>query len=158
VNWHTGESSVGPRLVTAPAPIERIPMFARGGRVIPMFCEAPASTLGYHPDTLDLLVVVPESDGVFQSDLQEDDGVSFAALTGAHLRTRFVLTRSAKRIHVVATVSGNGYPEFRRARYRLIVLNADPVHATVDGAPLVFRDGQAEIDNRGSGFQLAFDV
>ena len=39
----------GRRYVVAPTPMDRIPIFARGGAVIPMWPEAPPSTAGHHP-------------------------------------------------------------------------------------------------------------
>ena len=40
----------GRSYVVAPTPMDRIPLYARGGAVIPMWPEAPPSTDGYHPD------------------------------------------------------------------------------------------------------------
>jgi alpha-glucosidase len=43
-DWHTGELFEGGRTVTAAAPLDRIPIFARAGARIPLWREAPAST------------------------------------------------------------------------------------------------------------------
>ncbi len=58
-DWHTGERVAGPRFVVAPTPMDRIPLYARGGAVIPMWPEAPASTGGYHPAAVELHLFVP---------------------------------------------------------------------------------------------------
>ena len=49
----------GARYVIAPTPMEQIPVYARGGAVIPMWPEAPPSTNGYQPRTVELHLFVP---------------------------------------------------------------------------------------------------
>ena len=49
----------------SPTPMDRIPLFARGGAVIPMWPEAPASTAGYHPEVIELHLFVPDADGTY---------------------------------------------------------------------------------------------
>ena len=75
--------------------MDRIPLYARGGAVIPMWPEAPPSTDGYHPTVIELHVFVPGEDGTWTSELQEDDGLT---TTGGFLRTTFTLTRSADEV------------------------------------------------------------
>ena len=53
----------GSRCVVAPTPMDRIPLYARGGAVVPMWPTAPASTAGHHPQVVELHVFVPGSDG-----------------------------------------------------------------------------------------------
>ena len=73
--------------------MDRIPLYARSGAVIPMWPSAPAST-DERPDTIELHVFVPEAEGVFTSFLQEDDGLT---LDGPVRRTRFEVTGSIVR-------------------------------------------------------------
>ena len=49
-------------------------------------------------------------DGTHRSPLQEDDGLTFAALHGARYRTTFELTRSGARMTLREKVDGDGYP------------------------------------------------
>ena len=58
-HWHTGERCVGGRYVVADTPMEFIPFYARGGAVIPMWPDAPASTMDHHPASLELHVFPP---------------------------------------------------------------------------------------------------
>ena len=46
---HGFELVGGTRFLLAATPMDRIPLYARGGAVIPMWPEAPPSTAGYHP-------------------------------------------------------------------------------------------------------------
>ncbi len=155
-DWHTGELVGGSRFVTAATPMETIPIFARGGAVIPMWPEAPASTSGYHPSVVELHLFVPIADGTHHSMLQEDDGLTFAALSGARYRTDFELARSGHTVVLRATVAGDGYPEFVRERFVLVLHGADPSVVRVDGTELVGADGRFEFANSGTGFTVEF--
>lgn len=108
-DWHSGEQHAGGRWVVAQTPMDRIPIYARAGAVIPMWTEAPASTAGHHPDELELHVFP----GTGESLLVEDDGLTVG---GGRLRTTFTLDGRELR----AQVSGDGYAEFRRQRFVLV--------------------------------------
>jgi alpha-glucosidase len=155
-DWHSGEMVDGSRFLTAATPMETIPIFARGGAVIPMWAEAPASTSGFHPSVVELHLFVPVADGSHHSMLQEDDGLSFAALTGARFRTDFEVARSGHTVVLRASVTGDGYPEFARERFVLVLHGADPAAVRVDGAEVSGVDGRFEFANSGAGFTVEF--
>jgi alpha-glucosidase len=157
-DWHTDEAVRGRRWVLVDTPMERIPIFARAGAVIPMWPEAPVSTDGYHPAAIELHLFVPHADGTHRSFLQEDDGASFAALEGARYRTTFEVTRRGDRVTVRAEVEGDGYPEFAREAFRLVVHGAAPAAVEVDGERVETRDGRVAIANAGTGFAVELDV
>jgi alpha-glucosidase len=157
-DWHTGEALGGSRYVLAATPMDRIPIYARAGAVIPMWPEAPPSTAGYHPAAIELHLFVPDADGSHGSLLQEDDGLSFAALEGARHRTTFEVTRTGTRVTLEAQVDGHGYPEFARTSFQLVIHGATPSTVVVDGVELQARDGRVEIPNAGDAFTAAFDL
>jgi len=157
-DWHTGEPVGGCRFLLAQTPMDHIPVYARGGAVIPMWQEAPPSTAGYHPSTIELHLFVPQEDGTYASFLQEDDGLSFAALQGARYRTRFEVTRSGSEVSVGAEVDGDGYPEFARRAFHLVVHGAAPDAVELDGSPVAQRGGRFEVPNSGGGFDLRFEI
>jgi alpha-glucosidase len=157
-DWHTGEMVGGSRFLLASTPMDRIPIYARGGAVIPMWPGAPASTAEYRPPDVELHLFVPEADGAHRSFLQEDDGVTLAALRGARYRTRFELTRSGEHVTLEAEVEGEGYPEFAREAFHLVIHGAAPTTIRLDGEELP-RDGDRfVVPNAGSGFTIAFEV
>ncbi|HEX3697838.1 MAG TPA: glycoside hydrolase family 31 protein [Polyangia bacterium] len=156
IDWYTGEKHPGGQFITAAAPLDRIPLFARGGRVIPGYSTTPRSTMDHHPDRLELRVVVPDEDGEFYSCLHEDDGLTDAHLSGAFLRTTFCLARQGDRVRVNAKVTGNGYPEFRRRLFRLTFLGCRPDKLALGGGELRTSDGSLEFDNHGEDFELTF--
>jgi alpha-glucosidase len=157
-DWHTAEFIGSKRFLTVTTALDRIPIFARGGAVIPMWQEAPASTYDYQPAVVELHLFVPVSDGVYYSELQEDDGLTFAALQGAQYRTTFTVERAGSQLMVNAEVSGDGYPEFRRERFVLVLHGAAPAAAELDDVMITGRNGRFEIANRGTGFRLACTV
>ncbi|HWT22603.1 MAG TPA: TIM-barrel domain-containing protein, partial [Solirubrobacteraceae bacterium] len=151
-DWHTDERRSGGRYVLCATPMDRIPLFARGGAVVPMWPEAPASTAGHHPAATELHLFVPGADGTHESLLQEDDGLTTAALEGARHRTTFTVTRRGNAVTVRAEVDGDGYPEFARTAFRLVVHGAAPATVRVDGTDVERRDGRFEIPNAGETF------
>ncbi len=157
-DWHTDELVGGATFWTAPTPMDRIPLFARGGAVIPMWTEAPPSTDGYHPDVLELHLFVPGTDGEHVSMWQEDDGLTFAASDGARYRTTVVASRAGDQLSVRADVTGDGYPEFRRESYHLVIHGAAPEVVDLDGTPVRRRGRHFPLANHGSGFLVEFSV
>ena len=153
-DWHTGELVGGRRFLTVATPLDRIPIYARGGAVIPMWPEAPDSTNGYQPLVIELHLFVPASDGSYESMLQEDDGLTFDALHGSRYRTSFIATRAGTELTLNAEASGNGYPEFARDRFLLILHGAAPEEARLDGTMIIGTAGRFEIPNRGTGFSF----
>jgi alpha-glucosidase len=157
-DWHTGEALGARRFVLAPTPMDRIPLYARAGAVVPMWPQAPPSTAGHQPAAVDLHLFVPTADGTHRSFLQEDDGVTFAARAGAFVRTTFEVTRRGDGVTLRAGVEGDGYPEFAREAFHLVVHGADPAAVTVDGAAVEARDGRVVVPNAGTPFAAEFEV
>ncbi len=153
-HWHTGEQLAGKRFVIAPTPMEYVPLYVRGGAVIPMWPEAPPSTDGYHPQSIELHVFIPEADGEYSSWLHEDDGLSFAFRDGAYYRTLFTLIRGGLQLTLRAEVTGSGYAEFARNAFQLVFHGPAPVSLQLDGRELTLQQNRVELPNAGSGFEL----
>jgi alpha-glucosidase len=157
-DWHTGELVGGRRFLTVTTPLDRIPIYARGGAVIPMWPEAPESTSDYRPVVVELHLFVPAADGVYDSMLQEDDGLTLDALQDAGYRTIFTVERVGAELTVKAEVSGGGYSEFMRERFVLVLHGAAPGSAYLDDAVIRGNAGRFEIPNRGTGFAFRCTV
>jgi alpha-glucosidase len=121
-----------------------------------MWVAAPPSTAGYHPTEVELHLFVPDADGTFISALQEDDGASFAAATGAHVRTTFGVVRSGQQVTLRAEVGGNGYPEFARRQFDLIIHGPVSDTVLVDGSRREIDGGRITLPNEGSAFTVEF--
>jgi alpha-glucosidase len=159
-DWHSGDRHDGTRFLRVDTPMDHIPLFARAGAVVPMWPQAPASTAGHHPDTVELHLFVPATEGRHESVLREDDGLTFAAAEGRHLRTTLVLERRGDRVTLRAFVDGDGYPEFRRQAFTLVVHGASPEQVEHDGATVDAedRDGATAftLPNSGQPFEVGF--
>jgi alpha-glucosidase len=155
-DWYSGDGVSGGQFVLVPTPMDRIPLYARGGAVIPMWPEAPPST-NYHPTAVELHLFVPDADGAHRTFLQEDDGLTIAAQDGAMYRTTFELSRHGSSVTLRADVSGRGFPEFARREFRLFVHGATP-NVTVDGQPMSATEDYVAIPNRGAGFTASFEL
>jgi alpha-glucosidase len=107
---------------------------------------------------MELHLFVPASDGVYSSMLQEDDGLTFAALRAARYRTTFTVERAGTQLTVKAEVSGDGYPEFVRERFLLVLHGAEADAARLDDVMIIGANGRFEISNSGSGFAFACTV
>jgi len=151
-DWHTGELIGGSRFLTVATPLDRIPIYARGGAVIPMWPDAPDSTSNHRPAEAELHLFVPVSDGAHSSMLQEDDGLTFAASRGARDRTTFTVERVGMELTLKAEVEGDGYPEFAREGFVLVLHGAAPDAAGLDDATITGSGGRFEIPNTGTGF------
>jgi alpha-glucosidase len=138
--------------------MDRIPIYARGGAVIPMWPEAPASTANYFPKVIELHLFVPTEDGTHRSLLQEDDGLTFAALTGERVRTVVEVTRSGSSVTLEADVDGDGYPDFAREEFHLVVHGAQPGVVRVDDDEVAAVDGRFAIVNAGTSFSCSLEV
>ena len=150
-DWYSGETFKGPRTLDAETSPERIPLFVRGGAVIPQWPEAPPTTMDYHPNVIDLAVFVPDEDGETVSILDEDDGLTMARADGAFLRTRLTVTRAGNQLSLIGRVSGDGYPQFRRRRFRVAFRGAS---VRAEEGDVGQREGMFLLDNRGEDFTL----
>ena len=59
---------------------------------------------------------------------------------------------------VQATVTGDGFPEFARQRFALVLHGAAPETVRVDGTAVDGTDGQFSFANAGTGFTVEFTV
>jgi alpha-glucosidase len=157
-HWHSGERFTGKRFIVAPTPMDYIPLYARGGAVIPLWPEAPPSTAGYHPRVIELHVFIPETDGVYHSMLHEDDGLTFAFRNGAYYRTVFALERAGSRLRLDLSVAGNGYPAFARQAFELVLHGGSPADVRVNGQTLSAQAGRFAVTNAGEDGQIEVEL
>jgi alpha-glucosidase len=123
-NWHTDQGQTAPELEVQ-APLDTVPLYVRAGAVVPMWPEVPPSTMGYHPETIELHVFVPSTDGVYTSRLVEDDGSTQGYQNDERLTTVFTLTRECTRVRLTMTTEGKPYPGFKRTKWEVRLRGAD---------------------------------
>jgi alpha-glucosidase len=156
-DWHSGVAHGGESYISAEAPLERIPLFARGGSVIACHARPLQSTAQHHAPELELHLFVPGQDGEFRSTLHEDDGKTKAHEKGAFLRTVFTTTRKGNELRLRASVNGQGYAEHQRQKLTL-VLHGNVQEVEINGHRLQTTSGRVTFDNRGEAFQAVLKL
>jgi alpha-glucosidase len=150
--WHTGRVFDGRRPIRAEAPIDRIPLYAKGGAVVSCWSNPPDSTMDHHPEAIELHIFCPREDGQTVSFLQEDDGSTFAFQSGAFVRTTFTMRRTGDSTRLAADVSGSGYECFARKKFLLTFHGFEGAVIEVNGQKI---HGHAlELPNSGQPFSV----
>ncbi|HYT40653.1 MAG TPA: TIM-barrel domain-containing protein [Acidimicrobiia bacterium] len=151
-DYWSGERHAGPvRLRDHPAPLDRLPLFVKGGSIVPMWPEGTLSWATRDTGRLDL-DVYPE--GVSDFTLYEDDGVTRGYARGEYSTQRFTAAVAADRTEVtIGAIAGDyaGRPEHRR--YLLRVHGAEPPAGVAAGDTALARHpSPAAFDAAASGW------
>ncbi|MEA3186077.1 MAG: alpha-glucosidase, partial [Ilumatobacteraceae bacterium] len=78
------------------------------------------------------------------------------ANNGARLRTTFELTRAGLQVALHAVVDGNGYPDFVRQQFELVIHGAVASTIVVDGTQRPLDGGRLTLPNDGNAFTIEF--
>lgn len=151
VDIFTGEVYQGGTEVTVEVPLERMPVFAKAGAVVPMAPYMDYS--GQKP--LDNLVVSLFSgqDGEFS--LYEDDGVDNAYLQSSFSWTRFAFNQAQKKLSIAAPI-GRFKSQVGQRAYQLKVMNAtQPRMVMVSGRVLPVAASVPEASTPGWHYEAA---
>ncbi len=157
-DWHSGEGFAGGSFLAAETPLDRIPVYARAGAVIPMWPAAPPSTSGYHPELIELHVFVPTGDETHASRLVEDDGLTLTDGEPRCYRTELTLTRAGDRLTLGGAVRGPGYAEFRRSEFRVVLHGATAAGAELDDRRIDVDPAAVTFPNAGTDFELTISL
>jgi alpha-D-xyloside xylohydrolase len=118
-DFYTGQWHSGGRTIQADAPLERIPLFAPAGSIIPM--GKVMRHVGEQPDDLRQACVFPDPQrgrGTFT--LVEDDGISLGYQRGEYAEVTLAV-EAERPLHF----------EFIRHRATILALHASRVHTAV---------------------------
>lgn len=108
-DFHTGVCYDGGQTIEVDAPLERIPLFVRGGGVIPM--GKMMRHFGAQPDDLRQILLFPSLHGEGNSfRLIEDDGISHGYQQGEYTEIEWRLSSNQEQIQVHANILHKGYP------------------------------------------------
>jgi alpha-glucosidase len=149
-DWYdfwTAEHHSGPGGITAPAPLDRLPLFVRGGAIIPL--GPVVQHTGERPLDEVTLLIYPAGDSHFE--MYEDDGRSNAYRRGAHALTRVQCASRPDRVTIrigAPTGDTSVVPPGRRYALRLRIERAASV--SVEGHGELPRLGGA--DHAGVGW------
>jgi alpha-glucosidase len=145
--WHdywTHEVHHGPCAVSVAAPLDRLPLFVRGGAIIP---QAPVVQYdGEHALTEVTLLIYPAGESAFT--LYEDDGITRRYRDGACAHTDITCSADPCGLTCRIAAPRGDVALIPADRSYVLQIRTDdtPAHVTVDGAPLAPRtapDGAA---------------
>lgn len=102
-DYWTGREVAGGRMVHAAAPLATVPLYVRGGAIIPMGPEM--NYVGEQATDPITFEIYPDAQGNARTSLYEDDGVSPAYNNGVERRTTVTYAGSS----VAVSVSGGSY-------------------------------------------------
>jgi alpha-glucosidase len=133
-DYWTGQVFVGPLTLNGySAPPERLPLFVKGGSVIPMWPEGTLSWKTRDRSRLDL-DIYPTQPGSFT--LYEDDGVTRGYARGEYAEQTFTVTPSATGITVgIGPSVGSFAGKVDRRSYRLLVHDPSGPGTTIVEVP-----------------------
>jgi alpha-glucosidase len=132
-DYWTDQKYEGGRQVTVTAPINRLPIFVKGGATIPT--QPVVQFTDQNPANPLMLTVFPDSSS--SSAYYEDDGVTFQYEQGDYLRRAFEQRRSKNQIDFWITKSeGNFQPPERSLVVQLVDVSSEPQRVSISGVVL----------------------
>jgi alpha-glucosidase (family GH31 glycosyl hydrolase) len=153
----------GGRTVVADAPLDQLPLYVRGGHIVPM--QPVQQYVGQRPvDTLRLAVYPRATDGE-PFTLYEDDGQTLDYRDGAYAETRLQQrwrhgadsTRALQLDIGAATGGFDGLPERRTYRAEIHGMQQVPTSVTHNGQPLPQRSSRAALEREGGYYYAMGD-
>jgi len=111
-DYWTNKKYAGGTMISVDAPLDVVPMFVRGGAMIPLW--PPLNYIGEKPVDSITFNIYPDDSGSASATLYEDDGLSPAYKTGAFRRTTLTARRGTVSI---GPVEGSYNPGPRKFNY-----------------------------------------
>jgi alpha-glucosidase len=148
-DFWTGEKRVGPGQFRVGAPLDRVPLFVRGGAILPLQPVVPyVEEAPIHPLVL-MIFPSRESEGA----LYEDDGISDAYQQGAWARTSFRARRSAEEITLeIGPRQGQYAPPPRAYLLQCVGVEREPSKVSRSGRELERSTSLAGLGHRSEGW------
>jgi alpha-glucosidase len=139
----------GPVQLSVDAPLERIPVFVRGGAIV------PSQQLVQYVDQspIDPLTLEFYPDGSSAREYYEDDGISLDYQRGVSLRQRFAVAEQAEGITITISAREGAYtPPARSLMFKVHNLRSQPRRVEMNGQTLEFLPGPESIQQAGQGW------
>ncbi|HEX8136817.1 MAG TPA: TIM-barrel domain-containing protein [Pyrinomonadaceae bacterium] len=142
-DYWTGKKLTGGTTIRADAPLEIVPMYVRGGAIIPMGPEM--NYVGEKPTDPVEFQIYPDEAGRAQATLYEDDGASPAYKQGVFRRTTVTVSPSEKGFQINVQAPEGTYNPGQRFFVFTIRSPFTPGRVMMDGksVPATGPDGQA---------------
>jgi len=148
-DFWTDRRYAGPAGVEVGAPLDRIPVFVRGGAILPTrpvvqyVSQAPIDPLTFE--------IYPLGPGDASSrDYYEDDGLSFDFEHGVSLRQKITVEPSRDALEIRMTARQGSYaPPTRSLLFKIHVERKEPSGVTADGQALEHQSSTETLERRG---------
>lgn len=133
-DYWTGKKLSGGAMIHANAPLETVPLFVRGGAILPMGPEM--NYVGEKQSDPLTFAVYPDTRGQAETSLYEDDGASQAYQQGAVRRTHLSYNASASGADIEVSAAEGSYQPGSRSFVFTVRTAPAGGQATIDGRPL----------------------
>ena len=134
-DFWTGTPCLGGRMISANAPLDTVPLFIRGGSIIPMGPEM--NYVGEKPIDPIRFEIYPDADGRAATSLYEDDGVTVAYRAGTFRRTTISCRQAGNEAEInVGAPHGTFRPGSRTFEFCLRFDSMPPHQVIIDRAVL----------------------
>jgi alpha-glucosidase len=148
-DFWSGRRYVGPAQIEVDAPLDRIPLFARGGAVIPT--QQAVEYTDQAPINPLTLEVYPRGDS--SRAYYEDDGLTYQYQHGVDLEQTFTVKSSGKTIRVETSARQGSYePPARSLEIKVHGEQCAPRQVESGERALVQLDSQEKLDQANSGW------
>jgi alpha-glucosidase len=145
----------GPRNVTAQAPLGRVPLFVRGGAIIPT--QQPVQYTDQAPINPLTFEIYP--DGNSARDYYEDDGESFDYQRGVYLREQISASQAASEVTIrVSARQGSYTPSPRSLVFKVHAEHQPPREVELDGQELERRSTAGALQRMAYGWYYDSDA
>jgi alpha-glucosidase len=125
-----------------PVTMEDIPVYVRGGSIIPVFAFDYMSTMELQKKRDVTLTIYPDESGSASGRLFEDDMVSYAYQKGAYVYTKFEYKSSGNSASITSVKEGG----FALKRKLTVVLPKGITALTYNGKAVAVTDGKAVLE------------
>jgi alpha-glucosidase len=145
---HSGKKYVGGTMIRVDAPLEVVPLFIRGGAIIP---EGPEMNyVGEKPFDPLSFYIHPDAQGHAALTLYEDDGTSNAYQRGVFRRTRLNVQPSRTGFEITVSPAEGSYQPGARKLFFIAPFDRITREVTLDGKPL----RQVNADGKSVGYHI----
>jgi alpha-glucosidase len=133
-DYWTGKKQTGGTMIRVDAPLETVPMFIRGGSIIP---EGPEMNyVGEKPFDPITFYIHPDEKGSAYTTLYEDDGTSPAYKKGVYRRTEVSVSSTARGLEIAVRAPEGSYQPGARKLLFVAPFNGKIRAVTLDGKRL----------------------
>lgn len=151
-DFWTNRRYSGPASITVKAPLDRIPLFVRGGAILPT--QQLVQYTGQAPINPLTFEIYP--DGSSSREYYEDDGLSFDYRRGVSLDERVSATAGAGQVNItISSPTGSYKPPARSLMFKVHAQRNSPHRVEIDGKPLNIFHAESNLEEVTEGW--AFD-